>query len=207
MAKTFTVPSDPEASKLLAQLRDTSLPPAVVRRVTRDLTASLTKHVLSLPAPPSSPTANDSEQVAVIVVLRSGLAMVDPVMDFFPDDADTVIYHLGMFREKVSLQPVEYYNKLPPKNPRIKHAYVLDPLVATGGTATAVIGILKDWGVEKITLFSLLGSRTGLEAVANVWPEGTEVFAGGVDDGLDDKGYVKPGVGDIGDRLFGTALS
>ncbi|KXJ93338.1 uracil phosphoribosyltransferase [Microdochium bolleyi] len=199
MASSFTVPSDPEASKLLAQLRDTALPPAIVRRVTRDLTASLTKHVLTLPA--------DGEQIAIIVVLRSGLAMVDPVMDFFPDDADTVIYHLGMFREKVSLQPVEYYNKLPPKNPRIKRAYVLDPLVATGGTATAVIGILKDWGVENITVFSLLGSRSGLETVANVWPEGTKVFAGGVDDGLDDKGYVKPGVGDIGDRLFGTALS
>lgn len=135
MSKSFTVPSDPEATKLLAQLRDTSLPPAVVRRVTRDLTASLTKHVLTLP--------QSDEQIAIIVVLRSGLAMVDPVMAFFPDDADTVIYHLGMFREKVSLQPVEYYNKLPPKNPRIKRAYVLDPLIATGGTATAVIGILK----------------------------------------------------------------
>ena len=65
----------------------------------------------------------------------------------------------------------------------------------------------RDWGVSNITVFSLLGSRSGLETVANVWPEGTEVFSGSVDDGLDDKGYVKPGVGDIGDRLFGTALS
>ncbi|KAJ5257249.1 hypothetical protein N7478_013353 [Penicillium angulare] len=187
-----------EASLILSQLRDLSLTSAAVRRLVKELTANLTKHVLKTPAP--------DEKVAVIVVLRSGLAMADPFLAAFPDDADTATYHLGLFREKESLRPVEYYNKLPAKSPKIKRAYILDPLVATGGTAKAAIDILKDWGVEHITLFALLGSEQGLKKVAGVWPEHTDVFVGAIDKDLDDKGYVKPGVGDIGDRLFGTSL-
>jgi uracil phosphoribosyltransferase len=99
------------------------------------MTASLSKHVIQ--------TLEKDERVAVIVVLRSGLAMADTFLDSFPDEANTVVYHIGLFREKVSLQPVEYYNKLPQKDPSIKRAYVLDPLVATGGTARAAINILR----------------------------------------------------------------
>lgn len=127
--------NDAEASKILTQLRDQSLKPIVVRRLVAKLTATLTKHVLKTPEP--------GEQVAVIVVLRSGLAMAEPFLDAFPEDSDVVTYHLGLYREKQSLRPVEYYNKLPRKNPKIKRAYILDPLVATGGTARAAIDILK----------------------------------------------------------------
>ncbi|KAJ6134458.1 hypothetical protein N7523_000780 [Penicillium sp. IBT 18751x] len=190
--------NDAEASKILAQLRDQSLKPIAVRRLVSKLTATLTKHVLKTPEP--------EEQIAVIVVLRSGLAMAEPFLDAFPEDSNVVTYHLGLYREKQSLRPVEYYNKLPRKNPKIKRAYILDPLVATGGTARAAIDILKDWGVDQITLFALLGSATGLANVASAYPECTEVFVGATDPELDDKGYVKPGLGDIGDRLFGTSL-
>jgi uracil phosphoribosyltransferase len=127
--------NDAEASKILTQLRDQSLKPIAARRLVAKLTATLTKHVLKTP--------EADEQVAVIVVLRSGLAMAEPFLDAFPEDSDVVTYHLGLFREKQSLRPVEYYNKLPRKSPRIKRAYILDPLVATGGTARAAIDILK----------------------------------------------------------------
>ncbi|KAJ5218196.1 uncharacterized protein N7498_000295 [Penicillium cinerascens] len=190
--------SDNEASKILTQLRDQTLKPIAVRRLVAKLTATLTKYVLKTPEP--------GEQIAVVVVLRSGLAMAEPFLDAFPEDSDVVTYHLGLFREKQSLRPVEYYNKLPRKSPLIKRAYILDPLVATGGTARAAIDILKDWGVDHITLFSLLGSAAGLENVASAYPETTEIFVGGIDPDLDAKGYVKPGLGDIGDRLFGTSL-
>ncbi|KAJ5650097.1 uncharacterized protein N7484_003820 [Penicillium longicatenatum] len=198
MASNITLIENAEASKTLSQLRDQSISSAAVRRLVSELTANLTKSVITPPSP--------DEKIAVIVILRSGLAMADSFLAAFPEDADTVTYHLGLFREKVSLRPIEYYNKLPAKSPKIKRAYILDPLVATGGTAKAAIDILRDWGVDHITLFALLGSEIGLQKVANVWPECTDVFVGAIDKELDDKGYVKPGLGDIGDRLFGTSL-
>ncbi|KAJ5992949.1 hypothetical protein N7451_008673 [Penicillium sp. IBT 35674x] len=198
MASNITLIENAEASKTLSQLRDQSISSAAVRRLVSELTANLTKSVITPPTP--------DEKIAVIVILRSGLAMADSFLAAFPEDADTVTYHLGLFREKVSLRPIEYYNKLPAKSPKIKRAYILDPLVATGGTAKAAIDILRDWGVDQITLFALLGSEVGLQKVANVWPECTDVFVGAIDKELDDKGYVKPGLGDIGDRLFGTSL-
>ncbi|KAI9926606.1 hypothetical protein ASPWEDRAFT_45287 [Aspergillus wentii DTO 134E9] len=198
MPSNITTVINSEASQILSQLRDQSLPPATVRRLVGNLTSTLTKYALKTPT--------QDEQVAVIVILRSGLAMADPFLAALPEDANTVTYHLGLFREKESLRPVEYYNKLPAKSPKIKRAYVLDPLVATGGTAKAAIEILRDWGVGHITLFSLLGSEKGIENVAGVWPEGTDIVVGAIDKELDDRGYVKPGLGDIGDRLYGTSL-
>lgn len=135
MASNLHLIENAEASTILSQLRDQSLSSARVRRLVSELTASLTKHVIKAPEP--------DERIAVIVILRSGLAMADSFLAAFPEDADTVTYHLGLFREKESLRPIEYYNKLPMKSPKIKRAYILDPLVATGGTARAAIDILK----------------------------------------------------------------
>lgn len=134
MASNITVANN-AASGVISQLRDESLRPAAVRRLVRELTGTLSEYALKPPV--------KGEQVAVIVILRSGLAMADQFLAAFPEDADVVVHHLGLFREKESLRPVEYYNKLPRKSPRIKHAYILDPLVATGGTAKAAINILK----------------------------------------------------------------
>lgn len=135
MASNITLIENAEASKTLSQLRDQSISSAAVRRLVSELTANLTKNVITPPAA--------DEKIAVIVILRSGLAMADSFLAAFPEDADTVTYHLGLFREKVSLRPIEYYNKLPAKSPKIKRAYILDPLVATGGTAKAAIDILR----------------------------------------------------------------
>ncbi|KAH7363446.1 uracil phosphoribosyltransferase-domain-containing protein [Plectosphaerella cucumerina] len=195
-----TICSDPAYASVLTELRDRSLKPTAVRKIVSKLTA-----ILSKDATAKEPLQPD-EQVAIIVVLRSGLAMTEAFVDSLPEDANTVIYHLGLFREKHTLQPVEYYNKLPPKNPKIKRAFILDPLIATGGTAQAAISILKDWGVESVSFYSILASESGIQSAALAWPEGSSFVVGHVDPELDAKGYVQPGVGDIGDRLFGTQL-
>lgn len=137
------------------------------------------------------------------------------------------IHHLGLFREPTTLQPVEYYNNLPSqphpsssntsssspttttsstkgtRNSAAAHlAILLDPIVATGGTSAAAIQTLREWGVEKVILLSVLGTTDGLRKAAEEWPEGVEVWVAGVDSGLDEKGMIVPGLGDIGDRLF-----
>lgn len=135
MACPTTILSDSVYSKKLAQLRDRSLVPREVRSITAELSSILAGTAIE----PASPT----EQVAVFVVLRSGMAMSDAFLNQFPADVNTVVYHLGLFRDRKTLQPVEYYNKLGPKSPKVKHGYILDPLMATGGTAEAAISIVK----------------------------------------------------------------
>ncbi|PYH92163.1 phosphoribosyl transferase [Aspergillus ellipticus CBS 707.79] len=186
------------STSLLEKLRDRSLKPSAVRSLVRDITASLTQS-LQLDGP-------STETIAVIVVLRSGLSMFDGFMDNLPEQVSTAVYHMGIFRDQESLQPVEYYNKLPVKPAHIKQAYILDPLIATGGTAAAVVSILQDWGIEKVTFLSMLSTPVGLGHAASVWPEGSRFVVGAVDPEVDAKGYITPGVGDIGDRLYGTAF-
>jgi uracil phosphoribosyltransferase len=189
--------TDAKFQREFNELRDLSLAPAEVRARVAKLTSRLVANAKVETKP--------GEKLAVIVVLRSGLAMYDAFMSELAPETSTVTYHIGMFRERYTLQPVEYYNKLPPKPVNITHAYVLDPVIATGGTAEAVISILRDWGVPKVTFVSLLASAEGLGTAANVWPEGTDFIVGVQDPKLNSKGYIEPGLGDIGDRLFGTA--
>lgn len=146
-------------------------------------------------------------KVGLIVVLRSGLAMCDAFLSQFAPDTDVVVYHIGMFRERTTLEPVEYYNKLPNINTDVRRVYVVDPLIATGGTSSAVIEILHEWGVDHITFVTIIASRDGLIRAADVWPEGTTFIVGAIDDSVDRHGYLVPGIGDIGDRLFGTETS
>ncbi|GAB7354161.1 hypothetical protein MBLNU459_g4717t1 [Dothideomycetes sp. NU459] len=163
--------------------------------------------------------------ISLVPILRSGLGMVDANQrSFWPPIAllsllpsPPPIFHLGMYREKSTLQPVEYYNNLPyhsASNASTSYsatttpsdlAILLDPIIATGATAAAAIDTLKDWGVKRIIVCSVLGSRGGLEKVASEW-EGdfVQIWVGGVDDATDEKGMIKPGLGDVGDRLFGT---
>ena len=112
------------------------------------------------------------EKAAVVPVLRSGLQMVNAFLSILP--SDTAVHHLGLFRDKHTLSPVEYYNKLPSPGAGglVDIAFVVDPVIATGGTASTVVAILKEWGVKKIIFTSVLASREGLERAANEWPEG-----------------------------------
>lgn len=123
------------------------------------------------------------------------------------------IHHLGMYREKSTLQPVEYYNNLPYHGPTTTNpnaggpselAIIVDPVIATGATMCAAIDSLKDWGVKKIIVVSVLGTEQGLKAACEEWEEGVEVWVGGCDGDVDESGMIKPGLGDIGDRLYLT---
>ncbi|KAI5207391.1 uracil phosphoribosyltransferase-like protein [Aureobasidium subglaciale] len=148
--------------------------------------------------------------VSLVPILRSGLSMVDALLAVLPDPVP--VFHLGMYREKTTLQPVEYYNNLPYHSATTTSqqttpsdiAILLDPIIATGATASAAIDTLKDWGVKRIVICSVLASHEGLEKVSRVWEEGVQIWVGAVDPGTDAKGMIKPGLGDVGDRLFLT---
>ncbi|KAL2856984.1 uracil phosphoribosyltransferase-domain-containing protein [Aspergillus pseudodeflectus] len=151
----------------------------------------------------------DPANVALVPILRSGLGMIEAINDLLP--APVPIYHLGLFREAFSLQPVEYYNNLPFKRSgesadtntaAASVAVLLDPIIATGGTAEAAIHLLREWGVKRVVMLSVLGSEGGVNRAATCWPEGVEVWIGAVDEGCNEKGMIVPGLGDIGDRLF-----
>ena len=124
------------------------------------------------------------------------------------------VHHLGLFRDPSSLQPIEYYNNLPftrpntsatENNPSATYlAIILDPVIATGGTAVAAIQTLKEWGVQRVIFISVLGCAGGVTKAAGEWPEATEVWVGGIDEELNDRGMIRPGLGDVGDRLFLT---
>lgn len=166
-----------------------------------------TKHLDSTPVQGQGPLSQFQgeeikERIGLVPILRAGLGMVDATLALMPES--TTVLHIGLFREKVSLQPVEYYSKLP-SDPTVDRVFILDPLVATGGTAITCVNMIKEWGIpiQKITLLSVLGSESGLQAIAKAWPE-LDIWVGQVDPVLNEKGYVLPGLGDTGDRLFNT---
>ncbi|KIJ56746.1 hypothetical protein M422DRAFT_218383 [Sphaerobolus stellatus SS14] len=140
-------------------------------------------------------------KIALTPILRAGLGMTDAMLSLFPS-ART--YHVGLFREKVSLQPVEYYSKLP-KEPTVDLCYLLDPLVATGGTACAAINMLLDWGlpISKIRFLVILASAAGVDRIRSEFPD-LQIWIAAVDENLTKDGLIYPGLGDTGDRLFHT---
>jgi uracil phosphoribosyltransferase len=156
-------------------------------------------------------TSPSPSRISLVPILRSGLSMVPALSSLLP--APVPVHHLGLFREKQTLQPVEYYNNLPyhsstSSNPDVggpaELAIIVDPIIATGATACAAIDSLKEHGVKRILVISVLATEEGLAAACGEWEEGVEVWVGGCDKEVDGKGMIKPGLGDIGDRLFMT---
>ncbi|KAJ2998846.1 hypothetical protein HDV02_003956 [Globomyces sp. JEL0801] len=143
------------------------------------------------------------DKVGVFPIMRAGNGMVDAFLNLVPAAR---VHHLGLFRDKVphqkTLLPVEYYNKLPAAC-QLDIGFVLDPLIATAGTAIAAVNMLKDWGLKRIVFCSLLVSKSGVEALREAHPD-IQIVTGFIDEDLTDKGYIYPGVGDAGDRLFKT---
>ncbi|KZT12860.1 armadillo/beta-catenin/plakoglobin [Laetiporus sulphureus 93-53] len=140
-------------------------------------------------------------RIALAPVLRAGMGMTDAMLNLFPN---AQVHHLGIFREKTTLQPVEYYSKLP-STVTADIVYLLDPLIATGGTACAALQMLLDWGVpiKRIKLLCILASQTGLKRVATESPD-LEIWVSSVDPELTSRGLISPGLGDTGDRLYNT---
>ncbi|WWD04263.1 uracil phosphoribosyltransferase [Kwoniella europaea PYCC6329] len=140
-------------------------------------------------------------RVGLSPILRAGLGLEDAALEMFPEAS---VLHLGLFRDKVSLQAIEYYSKLP-SQVTADIVFLLDPLIATGGTALAAIHMLVEWGLtpSQIKIISVLGSKQGVQHVAEEFPD-VEIYIGAVDDILTEKGYISPGLGDAGDRLYST---
>ncbi|KAJ5724006.1 hypothetical protein N7488_002041 [Penicillium malachiteum] len=217
----------------LSQLRSASTSPRETRALVHEITSIIgveafaTGLKVSATGTDRTPLGAEYEtkginpaDLALVPILRSGLGMVEAMNALLPTAVP--IYHLGLFREKITLQPVEYYNNLPfhrtdlsPASPALLSptaetknsaaatlAVLLDPIIATGATAEAAIQLLREWGVEKVIMLSVLASKEGVKRAAGVWEEGVEVWVGAVDENVNDKGMIVPGVGDIGDRLF-----
>jgi uracil phosphoribosyltransferase len=134
-----------------------------------------------------------------VPILRAGLGMVEGVWELMPT---AEVWHLGMYRDERTLKPVAYYNKLPIA-PTVNVCLILDPMLATGGSAVATIDILKNWGAKKIKFVGLIGAPEGIKRVQEKHPD-IPIHLGAIDDHLNERGYIVPGLGDAGDRQFGT---
>jgi uracil phosphoribosyltransferase len=150
-------------------------------------------------------TEIEPSTMCIVPILRSGLAMVEGVQTILARDVP--VHHLGIYREPSTLDPVEYYNNLSQSIPGAgasSLAVIVDPIIATGGTAVAAIQTLREWGARRVLVLAVCGAEDGVRTVAQEWPEGTEIWLGGVDKELTKEGMLKPGLGDVGDRLFRT---
>ena len=141
----------------------------------------------------------DGKKIAVVPILRAGLGMADGVLSLIPA---AKVGHIGLYRDPITLDPVEYYCKLP-ADIEERDVILTDPMLATGGSASAAIQFIKNHGAKKISLMCIIAAPEGLQRIENDFPE-VEVFVAAVDEKLNDHGYIVPGMGDVGDRLFGT---
>lgn len=139
------------------------------------------------------------KQVALVPILRAGLGMVDAIMTLIPA---AKIGHVGLYRDPETHEPVEYYCKLP-KDLEDRQVLVLDPMLATGGSAAAAINFIKKRGAKKIKLLNIIAAPEGVEAVSKAHPD-VDIYIGSLDEKLNEHCYIVPGLGDAGDRLFGT---
>lgn len=139
------------------------------------------------------------KKMAVVPILRAGLGMVDGIINLIPA---AKVGHIGLYRDEETLQPVEYFCKLP-QDISERDVLVVDPMLATGGSAIDALSMLKKRGAKHLKLVCLVGAPVGIEAVQKAHPD-VDIYLAAIDDRLNDKGYIEPGLGDAGDRLFGT---
>jgi len=165
--------------------------------VTRDL--PLKEIEIETPIGPCRTKIIDGRMLGIIPILRAGLGMVDGIMQLVPG---AKVGHIGLYRDPQTLQPVEYYCKLP-SDATERELIVLDPMLATGGSSSAAIRFLKERGCHNIKLVCLIGAPEGIRRVQAEHPD-VDIYIAAVDEKLNEHGYIVPGLGDAGDRLFGT---
>ena len=139
------------------------------------------------------------KKLAIVPILRAGLGMVDGILTLIPS---AKVGHIGLYRDPKTLEPVEYYCKMP-SDIAERDVIVLDPMLATGGSASAAIQFMKNYGCKHIKLMNILAAPEGVERVTQDHPD-VEIYIAGLDEKLNDHGYIVPGLGDAGDRIFGT---
>ena len=206
---TFHVSRHPAVQHKLALLRATTTEPKKFRELVREISWLLGYEALAdartltidVETPLEiTPGAKLADRIGLIPILRAGLGMVDAMLELMPT---AEVWHLGLFRDERTLQPVEYYNKLP-DTATVDLCLILDPMLATGGSATAAIEVLKAWGARRIKLLNLIAAPEGVRAVAAAHPD-VQIYCASLDRQLNEKGYILPGLGDAGDRQFGTS--
>lgn len=165
--------------------------------VTRDL--ALEEVEIETPVCKTKAKVIAGRKLAIVPILRAGLGMVEGFLNLLPA---AKVGHIGLYRDPKTLQPVEYYCKLPP-DVQERELIIVDPMLATGGSANAAIRFLKERGAANIKLVCLIAAPEGIEAVSKEHPD-IDIYAAAVDECLNDHAYIVPGLGDAGDRLFGT---
>jgi uracil phosphoribosyltransferase len=208
MPSTVFVSQHPLVRHKQTSLRHVQTNPPAFRALVRELAQLLVfeaSHDLRL-APEIVPTPlgeyqgqRVDERVGLLPILRAGLGMAEAVLDLVPN---AQVWHLGLYRDHDTRQPVTYYNKLPPE-PTIDRALVLDPMLASGGSAVAAVDILKRWGLRRIQFLGLIASPEGVKLLQTKHPD-VPIYLAAIDSHLDERCYIVPGLGDAGDRQFGT---
>jgi uracil phosphoribosyltransferase len=208
------VSSHPAIQHKLALLRTETVEPKKFRELVREISWLLGYEALAdahlTPVRIRTPIEETdgvelADRIGLVPILRAGLGMVDAMLELMPT---AQVWHLGLFRDERTLRPVEYYNKLP-DSATVDLCLILDPMLATGGSATAAIEVLKRWGAVhpvRIKLLNLIAAPEGVRTVHEAHPD-VQIYAAALDRQLNERGYIMPGLGDAGDRQFGTGKS
>lgn len=199
----------PLVAHKLTRLRDKHTDPKKFRELIREIAALITyeatrdlaiiQREVETPLE-TMPGQELQDKIGLVPILRAGLGMVDGVWELMPN---AEVWHIGLYRDERTLKPVEYYNKLPIE-PTVSVCLILDPMLATGGSAVATADVLKRWGVSRIKFVGILGAPEGVQLMQKHHPD-VDIHLAAVDRQLNEHGYILPGLGDAGDRQFGTA--
>lgn len=193
----------------LTKLRDVDTGPKKFRELIRELSILLayeaTQDLSLSPRQVITPMGQAdgyvlTEKVGLVPVLRAGLGMVEGIWEMMPG---AEVWHIGLYRDERTLRPVSYYNKLPVE-PTVQVCLVLDPMLATGGTAVETVNIIKRWGATNIKYIGIIAAPEGIAALSQAHPD-VPIHVAAIDSHLNEIGYIVPGLGDAGDRQFGTA--
>jgi uracil phosphoribosyltransferase len=208
MPHPVTVSRHPLVLHKLTRLRDRATGPAEFRDLVRDLaqllfyeaTLDLQLAAVTVRTPLAECACQKiADRIGLMPILRAGLGMAEAILEMIPEAR---VWHLGLYRDHQTLQPVTYYNKLPPE-PAIDLSLVVDPMLATGGSAVAAVDILKRWGARRIKFLGLIAAPEGVAALQETHPD-VPLHLAAVDSHLNEHCYIVPGLGDAGDRQFGT---
>jgi uracil phosphoribosyltransferase len=206
--KNVHISQHPLVGHKLSLLRRTTTEPKKFRELVRELSILLayeaTQDLKTSPMRVQTPLGMAEgvvlqEKIGLVPILRAGLGMVEGIWEFMPS---AEVWHIGIYRDEATLKPVEYYNKLPVE-PTVSLCLILDPMLATGGSAVATVDVLKRWGVRRIKFVGLIAAPEGIANLQQHHPD-IPIHLAVVDEGLNEHGYIVPGLGDAGDRQFGT---
>jgi uracil phosphoribosyltransferase len=202
------ISTHPLVQHKLALLRDHRTDPKKFRELLREIAVLIvyeaTADLATEEVPVMTPMGQVSgrrlrERIGLVPILRAGLGMAEGIWNLMPNSE---VWHIGIFRDQQTLEPVQYYSRLP-VSPTVDVCLVLDPMLATGGSAVAAVDILKDWGAKQIKFVGVIAAPEGVQRLTTAHPD-VPLYLAAVDERLNEAGLIIPGLGNAGDRLFGT---